>query len=79
MQNTGNKYGQRKPESELENKDTKRKLRRQLVEEIRRYHWERLPGQTQTPRLFQTIARFSSRTTPDDIIGIVTHRVDPSE
>ena len=79
MAESVNKYGRRKRETELENKDAKRKVRRQLVEEIRRYHWERVPGQTQTPRLFQTIARFSSRTTPDDIIGIVTHRVDPSD
>ena len=79
MTESVNKYGRRKLETELDNKDAKRKVRRQLVEEIRRYHWERVPGQTQTPRLFQTIARFSSRTTPDDIIGIVTHRVDPSE
>lgn len=79
MAESVNKYGRRKLETELENKDAKRKVRRQLVEEIRRYHWERVPGQTQTPRLFQTIARFSSRTTPDDIIGIVTHRVDPSD
>ena len=79
MTESVNKYGRRKLETELENKDAKRKVRRQLVEEIRRYHWEQVPGQTQTPRLFQTIARFSSRTTPDDIIGIVTNRVDPSD
>lgn len=71
--------GRRALEEERNDPVIQRRLRAQLVREIRDYHWRRLPGQTKTPSLEDTICKFRKRTTAQDIRDIVCHRVNASD
>ena len=74
---TERRRGKQLLESEREDPNVRRRLRRELVEQIRRYHWDRSEGYT--PSLEKTVLRFRNRTTPADIRNIVCYRTDYSE
>ena len=71
--------GRRALEEERSDPVIQRRLRAQLVREIRDFHWRRLPGQASTPSLEDTICKFRSRTTAQDIRDIICHRVNASD
>lgn len=71
-----NRVHRRIPEAERETADAVRKNREDLVRRIRHYHYDRKPGQTRMPYIWETVYRFRGETSVADIRAILSHRVD---
>ena len=79
MISTERRTGRRQAESERTDPRVVSVLRGKLVRRIRAYHYDRKPGQTRMPYIWETVYRFRGETTAEDIRAIVSHRVDASE